>query len=192
MIAPEVATMAEWLVDSRVAYTALVALVALLRLVELQISRRNVAALIARGGVEVGAGQYPWIVLSQALWLVGCPLEVWLLHRPWLTPLGLPMLGLLAIGMGLRYWTIRTLGPRWSTRVFVPDEPLVASGPFRLLRHPNYLGVVLEVIALPLVHSAWISAVVFSVLNGMLLRQRIRVEDAALAQWCGMPGPVSE
>jgi methyltransferase len=179
--------------DSRVAYTVLVALVALLRLIELSISRRHVAELKARGGVEVGANHYPWIVFVHLSFLVGCPLEVWLLDRPWFAGLGLPMLGLFAIGMGLRYWTIRTLGARWSTRVIVvPGEPLVTTGPFRLLRHPNYLGVVLELVALPMAHTAWITAVVFSVLNGMLLRERIRVEDAALSKWCGPPGHVSE
>ena len=175
--------------DSRVAYTALVAIVAILRLAELRISARNVAALEARGAVEVGAGHYPWVVMVHASWLIGCVLEVWLLDRPWIAGLGLPMLALFAAGMGLRLWTIRTLGGRWSTRVVVlPGEPLVTTGPFRWLRHPNYLGVVLELAALPLVHGAWITAVAFSVLNGMLLRARIRVEDAALSKWSGVPG----
>jgi methyltransferase len=165
--------------DSRVAYTMLVALVALLRLVELEVSRRNVAALKARGGVEAGAGVYPWIVLTQAFWLVSSPLEVWLLDRPWVSALGLPMLVLFAAGMGLRYWAVHTLGPRWSTRVvFVPGEPLVKSGPYRLLRHPNYLGMVLELIALPLVHTAWITAVVATAANALALRRRIDQEAA--------------
>ena len=179
--------------DSRVAYTVLVALVAALRLIELRISSRHVAELKARGGVEVGANHYPWIVFLHVSFFVGCPLEVWLLDRPWFAGLGLPMLGLFATGMGLRYWTIRTLGARWSTRVIVvPGEPLVTTGPFRWLRHPNYLAVAVEVAALPLVHAAWVTAVAFSVLNGMLLRERIRVEDAALAKWSGVPGRASE
>jgi methyltransferase len=168
--------------DSRVAYTVLVALVAFLRLIELSISRRHVAELKARGGVEVGATHYPWIVFVHVSFLVACPLEVWLLDRPWLAGLGVPMLGLFAIGMGLRYWTIHTLGARWSTRVIVvPGEPLVTAGPFRLLRHPNYLGVVLELATLPMVHTAWITAVLVSVANGLVLRRRIAVETAALA-----------
>jgi methyltransferase len=180
-------------IDSRAAFTVLVALVALLRLVELQVSRRNVAAMNSRGGVEVGIRHYPWMVLMHASFLVSCPLEVWLLDRPWVAALGVPMLGLVAAGMGLRYWTVRTLGVRWTTRVIVlPGEPLVRTGPYRLLRHPNYLGVVLELFALPMVHTAWIAAVVFSVLNAMLLRARIRVEDAALASCCGVPGRAGE
>ena len=88
-----------------------------------------------------------------------------------------------AVGMGVRYWTIRTLGPRWTTRVVVvPGEALVASGPYRLLRHPNYLGVVLELIALPLVHTAWVTAALASVANGLVLRRRIEVEAAALSR----------
>lgn len=173
--------MADLLTDSRVAYTALVAMVAILRLAELRISARNVAALKARGGREVGAGHYPWMVLVHASWLIGCVLEVWLLDRPWIAGLGLPMLGLLAVGMGLRYWAIRTLGAGWSARVvFIPGEPLVETGPYRLLRHPNYLGIVLEFIALPLAHSAWITAVVLSAANWLVLRRRIEVEEAAL------------
>jgi len=167
--------------DSRVAYTALVAIVAILRLAELRISARNVAALKARGAVEVGAGHYPWVVMVHASWLVGCVLEVWLLDRPWIAGLGLPMLALFAAGMALRYWAIRTLGARWSTRiVFVPGEPLVETGPYRLLRHPNYLGVVLELAALPLVHTAWVTSLLASAANGLVLRQRIAAEVAAL------------
>jgi len=189
----EVTMMAALDIDSRVAFTVLVALVALLRLVELQVSRRNVAAMKSRGGIEEGASHYPWMVLMHTSFLVSCPLEVWLLDRPWVPVLGVPMLGLVAAGMGLRYWTVRTLGGRWSTRVVVlPGEPLVSTGPYRLLRHPNYLGVVLELFALPMVHTAWITAVVSSVLNGMLLRERIRIEDAALARWCGAPGEAGE
>ncbi len=168
--------------DTRVAYTVLVAMVAILRLAELRISARNVAALKARGAVEVGAGHYPWVVMVHASWLTSCVLEVWLLDRPWIAGLGLSMLVLFAVGMALRYWAIRTLGARWSTRVvFIPGEPLVETGPYRLLRHPNYLGIVLEFIALPLAHSAWITAVVLSAANWLVLRRRVAVETAALA-----------
>lgn len=175
--------------DSRVAFTALVALVALLRLVEVAISARHVRLLKARGAVEFGAEHYPWMVSVHATWLFCCPLEVWVLGRPWLPVLGCPMLALLTVGMALRYWTIRTLGVRWSTRVMVlPGDPLLTGGPYRWLRHPNYLGVVLEFVALPLVHTAWMTAAVFSVLNGMLLRVRIRDEEAALSRWCMTQG----
>jgi methyltransferase len=169
-------------VDSRVLYTALVAVVAGMRLVELAISRRHIARLRARGAVEVGYSHYPWMVAVHAAFLIACVLEVWLLDRPWLPPLGIAMLGLLVGAAALRYWVIATLGERWSTRVvLVPGEALVTTGPFRWLRHPNYLAVVVEFLALPMVHTAWLTAVVFSVANALVLRARTQVEVAALA-----------
>jgi methyltransferase len=174
-------------VDSRVLYTALVAVVAVMRLVELRISRRHIARLKARGAVEVGFSHYPWMVAVHASFLVACVLEVWLLDRPWLPPLALAMLALLVAAAALRYWVIATLGERWSTRVvLVPGEAPVATGPFRWLRHPNYLAVIVEFLALPLVHTAWWTAVLFSAANALVLRARIGVEEAALA------GEVSE
>ena len=158
-----------------------------MRLVELAVSRRHIARLKARGAVEVGFSHYPWMVAVHASFLVACVLEVWLLDRPWLPPLALAMLTLLVAAAALRYWVIATLGERWSTRVvLVPGEAPVATGPFRWLRHPNYLAVVVEFLALPLVHTAWLTAVVFSVAHAFVLRARIAVEEAALA------GEVSE
>ena len=108
-------------------------------------------------------------------------LEVWLLHRPFIGWLGWPMLALAVAAQALRWWCITTLGHRWNTRVIVvPDTPLVRGGPYRFLHHPNYVAVVLEGIALPLVHTAWITAVCFTVANAWLLAVRIRVENAAL------------
>jgi len=168
--------------DSRVIYTALIGLVACVRLVELAISRRHIARLKARGAVEVGRSHYPWMVAVHASFLVACVLEVWLLDRPWVPPLGVAMLVLLVGAAALRSWVIATLGDRWSTRVvFVPGEPPVLTGPFRWLRHPNYLAVVVEFLALPMVHTAWLTALVFSIANGLVLRARIAVEEAALA-----------
>lgn len=167
--------------DSRVLYTGLVAIVAVMRLVELAISRSHVARLKARGAVEVGSGQYPWMVAVHTAFLIACPLEVWMLSRPLIAPLALAMLVLLALAAGVRYWVIATLGDRWSTRVVVlPDEPPLTTGPFRWFRHPNYAAVIVEFAALPMVHAAWLSALVFSTANAVVLRRRIRVEDAAL------------
>lgn len=168
-------------VDSRVLYTALVAVVAGMRLVELAISRRHIARLRARGAVEVGYSHYPWMVAVHAAFLIACVLEVWLLDRPWLPPLGIAMLGLLVGAAALRYWVIATLGERWSTRVvLVPGEALVTTGPFRWLRHPNYLAVAVELVALPLVHTAWVTASLFGGANLLLLAHRIRAEERAL------------
>ena len=92
------------------------------------------------------------------------------------------MLVLVVASQALRWWCITTLGPRWNTRVIVvPGLSPVRSGPYRMLRHPNYVAVVVEGVALPLVHAAWITALVFTVLNAALLTARIRTEDAALA-----------
>jgi methyltransferase len=96
--------------------------------------------------------------------------------------LGWPMLVLVMASQALRWWCIATLGKQWNTRVIVvPGMPLVTKGPYRLLRHPNYVAVVVEGAALPLVHSAWLTACAFALLNALLLGVRIRVEDRALA-----------
>jgi methyltransferase len=168
--------------DSRLAYLALVGLVAAERLFELALSRRNAARAFARGGVETESrGFYALLVAAHTLLLVAAPLEVLLAGRPLRPALAALMLALLAGAMALRYWAVRTLGDRWNTRVIVvPGEPAVASGPYRLLRHPNYLAVVVEVIALPLVHGAWITALLATVANAAILARRIRHEEAAL------------
>jgi methyltransferase len=165
-------------------YLVLILLVGLERLAELVVSKRNTAWSMARGGVETGQGHYPWMVLLHTALLVGAPLEVWLAGRPFLPGLGWTMLALVLAAQGLRWWCILSLGPRWNTRVIVvPGLPLVTRGPYRLswLRHPNYVAVVVEGFALPLVHTAWVTALVFTVLNAVLLTVRIRTENAALA-----------
>ncbi|MEV7181396.1 isoprenylcysteine carboxyl methyltransferase family protein [Kitasatospora sp. NPDC093679] len=162
-------------------YSLLVLLVAAERLVELVVARRNAAWSLARGGTEHGRGHYPPMVLLHKALLVGCLLEPALLARPFVPALGVPMLLLVLAAQGLRWWCIASLGPRWNTRVIVvPGLPLVTRGPYRWLRHPNYLAVVVEGAALPLVHSAWLTAGAFTVLNLWLLGVRIRCEEAAL------------
>lgn len=169
-----------WL-DSRVLYTLLVALVAAQRLAELAVSKRNERRLRERGAVEAGRGHYPWMVALHTAFLLSCLAEVWLVGRPWVPALAAAALAVLVAASALRFWTLRTLGSRWTTRVLVlPGEPPVVGGPYRHLRHPNYLAVVLEIAALPLVHTAWLTAVVFSAANGLLLAVRIRAEEAAL------------
>lgn len=167
--------------DTRVLYTLLLGAIVIERLIELAITRRNRAWALERGGVEVGRDHYRWMVLVHTLFLISCPAEVWLLERPFLPSLGLPMLGLLVASMALRYWAVTTLGRRWTTRVIcVPGLEIVTGGPYRFVRHPNYVAVVVELFALPLVHSAWWTAIVFSAANVLVLRTRIRVEEAAL------------
>ncbi|MCF4120967.1 isoprenylcysteine carboxyl methyltransferase family protein [Antribacter sp. KLBMP9083] len=167
---------------SELLFTVLVLAVGLERLAELVLSRRHARWAFARGAKEYGSGHYgPMVVLHSAL-LVGSVAEVWLLGRAFLPALGWTMLAIVVAAQALRWWCIATLGRQWNTRVIVvPGLALVNRGPYRLLRHPNYVAVVLEGAALPLVHSAWITACLFTVLDAWLLTVRIRVEDRALA-----------
>ncbi|WP_435972578.1 isoprenylcysteine carboxyl methyltransferase family protein [Streptomyces sp. Qhu_M48] len=171
-------------------YTVLVLLVVAERGAELAVARRNGAWSRARGGLEHGAGHYPTMVLLHAALLLGCLVEPWAADRPFLPLLGWTALALTLAAQGLRWWCVLTLGPRWHTRVLiVPDLPLVASGPYRYLRHPNYVAVVVEGMALPLVHSAWMTALGFSLLNAALLTVRIRCENTALAPSRSLASP---
>jgi methyltransferase len=163
------------------AFVVLVLAVAIQRMLEVRVSRLNEAELKARGGIEDAREQMPVMVAVHTAWLVVTLLEVLLLDRP--VHRGLMLIALLAFcaGQVLRLSAIQALGGRWTVKVItLPGEPPVTRGIFRYLRHPNYLGVILEIAALPLVHSAYLSAILFSVLNGLLLRQRIRAEERAL------------
>ena len=162
-------------------FTVVVALVGGERLCELVVSTRNAAWSLRQGGRETGRGHYPVMVLLHAGLLVGALVEAWV-RRP-AVPLApsVVMFVLVLASQALRWWCIATLGRRWNTRVIVvPGLPLVHGGPYRLLRHPNYVAVVVEGFALPLVHAAWITAVVFTLANAALLAVRLRVENAAL------------
>ncbi len=162
-------------------YTLLVGAVAGERLVELVVARRNLAWSRAQGGIEVGFGHYPVMVVLHVGLLLGCLVEVAVLDRPFLPWLGWPMVAVLVAAQALRWWCIASLGYRWNTRVIViPGAPRISGGPYRVFSHPNYVAVVAEGIALPLVHSAWITAVVFTALNAALLTVRIRTENTAL------------
>lgn len=164
------------------AYVALIAAIALERVAELIVSQRNSAWSRERGGTEFGAGHYPVMVALHTALLAGCLVETFGLHRPFIPALGWPMLAVVVAAQGLRWWCITTLGPHWNTRVIiVPGASRVTGGPYRWIAHPNYVAVVAEGIALPLVHTAWLTAVVFTALNAALLRTRITVESGALA-----------
>ena len=167
---------------SLTAFTVLVALVGVERLAELVVSKRNAAWSLARGGVETGFSHYPFMVVLHTGLLVGALVEAYVRKPSVPGALAWSMLVVVLLSQGLRWWCIATLGPRWNTRVIiVPGLAPVTSGPYRFFSHPNYVAVVAEGVALPLVHAAWITAVVFTVLNAGLLTVRIRVENAALA-----------
>lgn len=151
--------------------------VTLQRLVELPIAQTNMRRLIAKGGHEVGANHYPYIVVLHACWLVA----LW-----WMAPgrpINFALLGLFVVVEAGRIWVLWTLGRRWTTRIIVvPGEQLVARGPFRFVDHPNYLVVIGEIAVLPLVFGLWQVAAVFSVLNAIILAVRIRAENHALGR----------
>jgi methyltransferase len=166
---------------TRAFFTLLLAAVVIQRLLELRLSARNRRWLVARGAREAGAGHYPWMVALHSLFLASCLAEVWLLERPFQPVLAAAMGAILLAATTLRYWAITSLGHRWTARVLVlPGAPRVITGPYRYLRHPNYLAVQLEIAALPLVHAAWLTTVGFSVANAILLAVRIGVEERAL------------
>jgi methyltransferase len=168
-------------------FTLLVVVVGLERLAELVVSKRNAAWSFERGGVETGRRHYAVMVVLHTGLLVGALVEVWLRRPDFVPALGWAMLALVVASQALRWWCISTLGRQWNTRVIVvPGLTRVTGGPYRLTSHPNYVAVVIEGFALPLVHSAWITAVVFTVCNAVLLWVRLRVENQALAQ---LPAP---
>jgi methyltransferase len=162
-----------------------VAAVGAQRLLELIYSRRNERRLRARGAVERGAGHYPVIVAVHTLWL-GSTLVEGLLRGPEIPVLWpLPLAAFLLV-QPLRYWAILSLGMNWNTRVLVlPGGKLVRSGPYRFFPHPNYVVVAVEILTFPLIFGAWITAVVFSLLNAALLYVRIRTENRALEELAG-------
>jgi methyltransferase len=164
-------------------YVLLIAAVAVERIAELVVSQRNLAWSRARGGEEFGAGHFPAMVVLHTGLLAGCLLEAILLHRPFLPALGWPMLAVVLAAQALRWWCITTLGHQWNTRVVVvPGASRVIDGPYRVVPHPNYVAVILEGVALPLVHTAWVTALIFTVLNAALLTTRVKVENEALAR----------
>ncbi|MCA0431655.1 MAG: hypothetical protein LCH46_00185 [Proteobacteria bacterium] len=153
----------------------LLAFVTLQRAAELVIAHRNTKHLLARGAVEVGAGHYPVMVRLHATWLAA----LWWFG--WQAAIALPLLALYLLLQLFRVWILMTLGRRWTTRILtVPGEKLVTAGPYRFLRHPNYLLVALEVPLLPLVFGLPWLALVFGLLNLAMLAWRIRIEDGAL------------
>lgn len=153
----------------------ILSLVALQRLVELFIARRNTKRLLANGGIEVSAGHYPLIVIFHALWLAGLWYFVWGhdVSRPWIFAY--------LVLQAARGWIIAALGSRWTTRIIVvPGETLSAAGPYKYFRHPNYMIVAAEIFILPMVFGLWWYALLFGSINLALLYYRIREEEAAL------------
>jgi len=161
----------------------LLALVLIQRLLELALARRNTRLLLARGGHEVGAGHYPLIVALHTAWFLALVAFGW---NAWV-PLGWFAIYLLL--QAFRAWILLSLGPRWTTRIIVIDEPLIRRGPYRFLAHPNYMLVAAEVAVVPLALGLPLVALVFTLLNGAVLTWRIHVETQALAGTARRPQP---
>lgn len=160
-----------------IAAWVIIALVALQRLAELPYATRNTKRLLAQGGIEVGRAHYPLFIVLHAGWLIAIVLAL-----PPDPPIHWAILGAYVVLEILRVWVLVTLGPYWTTRIItLPDAPLVETGPYRYVRHPNYWIVVGEVALLPMVFGEVEIAIVFSLLNAALLFWRIRIENAALA-----------
>ena len=168
---------------SLLAFTGLVVFVALQRLVEVAHSRRNEARLRGRGAIEHVPWQVWMLTAVHSAWLVSTIAEVWWVRPPFRPEIGVPALLVFIAGQALRLAAIRTLGGRWTIRVMtLPDAGRVTHGLYSWLRHPNYVGVALEIASLPLVHGGIVTAVVFSLVNALALALRIRVEHRALVE----------
>jgi methyltransferase len=162
-----------------------VCLVAIQRLLELRLSRRHERILRSRGAVERGREHYPLMVGLHVLWLISTLVEG-VLRGPGLPAYWPIPLALFLLVQPLRYWAIFSLGDYWNTRVLVvPGTKLVRRGPYRFLRHPNYVVVAVEIVTFPLIFGAWVTALVFSILNAALLHVRIKEENRALSELAG-------
>lgn len=163
------------------AYLALLAALAAERIFHLVLASRNARRALAAGAVEHGRGHYPVMAAFHALFLLSAATEAIVLRRPFPGALGWIALGGALGAQALRYWSVASLGARWNTRIIVfPGTAPIRRGPYRFMRHPNYLAVIIEIACVPLIHGCWLTAMVFSIGNAALLRVRIRAEEAAM------------
>jgi methyltransferase len=170
-------------VVKRLLFVGFVAALGLQRLFELRLSRVNERRMLQRGGREHAPETYRWIVTLHAAWFVAMLLEIFAVRREFRPRLAVLALSLVALGQALRLTAIRTLGPRWSTRIMTvpgPEGTPVRRGIYRYIRHPNYMGVELEILSVPLVHGAYLTSAAFGLANALLLHDRIRREEQAL------------
>jgi methyltransferase len=166
---------------SAILYTLFLAAVGAGRLIEMHVSRRRQRALSAHGVVKVAEPHFRWMVLLHSGVLAGAALEVWLLARPFIPALAFPMIALFILANLLRWWVIHTMAEHWNVQVMNSMSlGVVVGGPFRWIRHPNYLAVFVELLAAPLIHTAWLTALIGGLAHVWVLRQRLAVEEAVL------------
>ncbi len=169
------------MVISLAIYLAILGALAAERIFELWLSARNARRAIAAGAIEAGRGHYPLMATFHTAFIISAAAEALVLRRPFPGALGWVALALAAAAQALRYWCVATLGRRWNTRIIVwPAAAPVTGGPYRFVRHPNYLAVIVEVACVPLIRGCWLTAALFSAGNAALLTRRIRAEEAAL------------
>jgi methyltransferase len=163
------------------AYLAMLVALGAERIAELIISARNARWAFAHGATESGTGHYPAMAAFHTLFILACGAEAIFFGRAFPAVVGWIALGGALCAQGLRYWAVATLGPRWNTRVIVlPNDAPVTSGPYRFMRHPNYLAIVIEMICVPMIYGCWRTVIVFSAGNAIMLRVRIKSEESAL------------
>jgi len=166
---------------SVIAYLALLLLVALLRIVELQISRRHQRGMVAHGAAKVNDPRFRWMVLLHSGVLVGAAVEVVFLHRPFIPVLAVVCFVIFLAANVVRWWVIRTLGEHWNVQIMNSTGlGVITTGPFRYVRHPNYAAVFVEMLVLPLIHTAWITAIAGSLAHIVVLSQRLSTEERVL------------
>ena len=151
------------------------------RLVELVVARRNEKYVKAHGAKEYDSKGYKFIVLMHIAFFISLLLEYVLLNKG-LNKFWIPLIILFILAQILRYWAITSLGYYWNTKILViPNSTRVTEGPYRYLKHPNYLAVVIEIATIPLTFSCYFTAGIFTILNIFLVRRRIFIEEAALS-----------
>jgi methyltransferase len=166
---------------SVIAFLALLLAVALLRIFELSVSRRNQRKMIAQGATKVSEPRFGFMVFVHTAVLIGAALEVIFLHRPFIPVLASVMLFLFLASNAMRFWVVRTMGKHWNVQVMNSTSlGVVTSGPFRFVRHPNYAAVIVEMFSLPLIHTAWITALAGCVVHSIVISQRIATEESVL------------
>jgi methyltransferase len=162
-------------------YLGLLAVVALLRFYELHISRQHQQQMVAQGASKVAEPRFRWMVLVHTLVIVGAALEVVFLHRPFYPIFGGICFAIFLAANAVRWWVIRTLGNHWNVQVMNSTSlGVITTGPFRYVRHPNYAAVFVEMLVLPLIHTAWITAVLGSLAHALVLSQRLATEERVL------------
>ena len=167
---------------TQIIFTVIVVAVILQRLWELRISKHHMAMLLAQGGQVQSENLLSWVKILQVSWWIAMLAEVWWLDRPFIPALAAIAFLLVIVGQILRYSSMQALGERWTLPIVtLPDQSAVSKGIYRYLRHPNWLGVILEIAALPLFHSAYWTALGFAIANALIMHQRIQTEEKALS-----------